>query len=225
MDEKIKIEETEDGSATLYLSEMDEHYHSTHGAIQEAMHVYIQTGLTRLFEKRADKEPAAVFEVGFGTGLNALLTLIACEEAQRAVVYHAIELHPLSNAITEQLNYAQTEQQQAFFKQLHAAPWDVEVPISDFFTVKKIKADLTTYRFEQKYDLFYFDAFAPDKQPDLWQEKIANSVSENCFTGGFLTTYCAKGVVRRMFEKSGFKMERLPGPPGKREILRGRKEG
>lgn len=214
---KRELQETADGSHTLFIPEMDEHYHSVNGAVQESRHVFIEAGLRRL-----EKKELIVFEVGFGTGLNAFLTLLDAEENDRTVVYHSVELYPLDQEFVRLLNYAEiiAPEKKELFSRLHSAEWDTEVRITDRFILHKIKGDSNQMEIPSGIDLVYFDAFAPDKQPEMWNQSIFNALYLRMNEGGILTTYCAKGVVRRMMQKAGYSVERIPGPPGKREMLR-----
>lgn len=218
------IEKTEDGSATLYVPELNEHYHSVKGARTESQHIFIDMGL-----KAAAATTPHVLEIGFGTGLNALLTLEAAEKEQRHVHYTGIELYPLVWEEVDALHYSD----HPLFEALHRAPWAEEVAITPCFTLRKVQTDLQTIDANHllmmnggtSFDVVYFDAFAPEKQPEMWEESILRNLHAAMAAGGVLTTYCAKGVVRRMLQAVGFEVERLPGPPGgKREILRGIKE-
>ena len=231
---KRELQLTADGSHTLFIPEMDEHYHSVNGAVQESRHVFIEAGLHHL-----ERKEIVVLEIGFGTGLNALLTLEAAEQEKRPVHYTGIELYPLTWEEVDALGYSDNP----LFKQLHTAPWEEDVKISPYFTLRKIQADansdkvlvisdkhdtthssLITNTLSLNPDLVYFDAFAPEKQPEMWNEQLFHSLYVSMNTGGILTTYCAKGVIRRMLQAVGFLVERLPGPPGgKREILRATK--
>ncbi|WP_044262984.1 tRNA (5-methylaminomethyl-2-thiouridine)(34)-methyltransferase MnmD [Bacteroides timonensis] len=218
------IERTEDGSATLFVPELDEHYHSVKGARTESQHIFIDMGL-----KASAAPQPHVLEIGFGTGLNALLTLEVAEQDARPVHYTGIELYPLAWEEVDALGYSNNP----LFKQLHTAPWEEDVKISPHFTLRKIKGDANTVINEElrvvnssfSPSVVYFDAFAPEKQPEMWNEQLFRSLYVYINTGGILTTYCAKGVIRRMLQAVGFRVERLPGPPGgKREILRATKE-
>lgn len=213
-----RIELTADGSATLFVPELDEHYHSMKGAQTESQHIFIDLGLNASIATRP-----RVLEIGFGTGLNALLTLEAAEENRKKVHYTGIELYPLPWEVVKQLGYSDSP----FFESLHSAPWEEESVISPYFALQKVQADFTKELpevFQQHFDLVYFDAFAPEKQPEMWSQELFNQLYVQMNSGGILTTYCAKGVVRRMLQAAGFIVERLPGPPdGKREVLRGRK--
>jgi len=179
------IERTEDGSATLFVPELNEHYHSIKGARTESQHIFIDMG----FKASTAFQPR-ILEIGFGTGLNALLTLETAGEEKRVVHYTGIELYPLSWEEVDVLNYSDNP----LFKKLHTS-------------------------------LVYFDAFAPEKQPEMWSEELFRNIYAGMNTDGILTTYCAKGVIRRLLQAVGFTVERLPGPPGgKREILRASKK-
>jgi len=230
---------TDDGSHTLFKPELNEHYHSTNGALQESKHVFIEAGLKMAFESKSiinyDNHSINILEIGFGTGLNAYLTLLESEKNQKDLFYHAIELYPLPKEVYQRLNYPALLQQQYsieskkasdLFLQLHTSPWEKSVSITQKFNLLKQQFNFcipTQFNPNRSYDLIYFDAFAPEKQPVLWEEEIFRKIYTLCNRNAILVTYCAKGVVRRMLQNVGFQMERLPGPPGKREILRGRK--
>jgi len=205
------IKKTLDGSHTIYVPAIDEHYHSVNGAMQESRHVFIDAGL-----KACKKSEIRVFEVGFGTGLNAKLALLEAEQSGKKINYTAIELYPLTENEIAQLNYSE----HTGFRAIHAASWNIDVKISPHFVIKKILADFTAFDLQEKYDVIFFDAFSPEKQPGMWTENIFLRLYEHCNTGAILTTYCAKGKVRRAMQAAGFAVERLPGPPGKREMLR-----
>ena len=211
---------TEDGSHTFYLPDMDENYHSTHGAIQESKHIFIEAGL-----KRINKSDITIFEVGFGTGLNALLTLLEAEKLKININYFGIEKYPLSDAEYSNLNYAGLlgANCQKAFLELHSSAWETNQIIAPNFQLTKLQEDITTFTFEQMpfFDLVYFDAFAPNKQEGVWEKKIFRKIYERCNDEAILVTYCAKGSVRRDLQDVGFTVERIPGPPGKKEMLRG----
>jgi len=208
---------TADGSHTLYVPEIDEHYHSVNGAVQESMHVFIEAGFLHL-----QKEKARIWEVGFGTGLNAFLTLLEAEKTGIDTAYFAIELHPLSAAFAETLNYGEGagEEGKALFTALHTAAWGTPIALTRHFVLHKILGDATCTEPPGVFDLIYFDAFAPDKQSEMWSQALFDTLYAHTAEGGILTTYCAKGVVRRRMQASGYCVERLPGPAGKREMLR-----
>jgi tRNA U34 5-methylaminomethyl-2-thiouridine-forming methyltransferase MnmC len=211
---------TEDGSPTIYLPEMDEHYHSVHGAIQESVHIYIGQGLLQ-----TEKNEIEVLEIGFGTGLNAYLTYCYAKERNISVNYLSLEKYPLTETEYRQLNYPDHifPENSPVFEQMHRAEWNINCGISSIFRLKKVKADLITHQFnpQPQFDLVYYDAFAPGKQPEMWTGEVL--MAESVKNGGILVTYCAKGSVRRAFAEAGFTMQRVPGPTGKKEILRGRK--
>lgn len=216
----IELKITEDGSSTLFVPELNEHYHSTHGAIQESNHVFIEAGLNQI-----KKDSIRIFEMGLGTGLNCLLTLISTEK--KYIEYLGIETNPLPTATIECLNYPAilklTDEQSEQFRSIHQSEWDAEIPLRSNFVFKKKLIDIAECKPTQKFDLIYFDAFAPDVQPMLWTESIFKNMFEMLDIDGVLVTYCAKGSVRRIMKASGFTVERIPGPPGKREMLRATK--
>ena len=223
---KRVLEQTADGSATLFIPEMDEHYHSVKGARTESQHIFVDMGL-----KALERKEVRILEVGFGTGLNALLTLQTAAELKIKVDYIGVELYPLAWETVNELNYSNSQQ----FKLLHTIPWQHPTIINDLFTLTKLEDDINklfvereiekTENLNKPFDLIYFDAFAPEKQPEMWSQQLFDMLYEAMNNGGILTTYCAKGVVRRMLQASGFIVERLAGPPGgKREILRATKK-
>jgi tRNA U34 5-methylaminomethyl-2-thiouridine-forming methyltransferase MnmC len=213
---------TKDGSHTLYLREMDEHYHSIHGALTESLHVFIKAGL-----KALEGTCLEIFEMGFGTGLNALLTLEEIRGSGKTVHYTALEKFPLGNDIIGSLNYRDLFPQEGLeaFQLLHSCPWNRETAITEDFTIYKIKGDICDLDLpEDRLDLVYFDAFAPDKQPWLWTEEIFSRLYRWMKQGAMLTTYSSKGLIRRNMAGAGFRVEKLPGPPGKREMTRATKD-
>lgn len=220
MDKEFVI--TEDGSHTIYLPEMDEHYHSTHGAIQESLHIYINQGLFQ-----AKKQEISILEIGFGTGLNAYLTFAFADLRKLNINYFSIEKYPLPEIDYLKLNYPSKifPEYAHVFEKMHRTKWDSVVKISPEFSLQKVHADLLTFEFNclPQFDLVYYDAFAPGKQPEMWTDNIIQKVASTVKKDGILITYCAKGSVRRAFSAAGFLMERIPGPTGKKEILRGKK--
>lgn len=214
---------TGDGSHTIYLPEIDEHYHSVHGAVQESRHIYIEQGLLQL-----DKNEISILEIGFGTGLNAFLTFGYSRLRKLQINYTSIEKYPLAEKEYSQLNYPALvfPEFEAVFRKIQSAEWDVWCEPEAGFRIKKIHSDLLSIAFnpEEKYDLIYYDAFAPGKQPEMWSDLVLNKVASTLKQNGLLLTYCAKGVVRRSLAEAGLAMERIPGPKGKKEILRGKKE-
>ena len=217
----MQLEQTADGSFTLFVPELDEHYHSVKGALTESEHIFINMGL-----KHSRASEPHVLEIGFGTGLNAFLSLLAADETQRKVHFTTIERFPLDIDTIRSMNYPEqvAPERAKEYEALHTAPWNEDAVITPFFTLHKLEADFTCYDFSEGYDVIYFDAFAPEKQPEMWSQELFNNLYKVLNTNGILTTYCAKGVIRRMLQAAGFTVERLPGPPGgKREILRATK--
>jgi tRNA U34 5-methylaminomethyl-2-thiouridine-forming methyltransferase MnmC len=215
---KPEIVITADGSSTLYSQAIDEHYHSTFGAIQESMHVFINAGLLT-----CKKNIINIFEVGFGTGLNCLLTYIHTRNTSQKVNYYSIEKYPLATDLALSLNYPEIlGEDQQIFLQMHQSEWDKDVKLSLNFTLHKISGDLITFDCNHLPfpDLIYFDAFSPEKQPQLWDLSVFEKIHSRSHPGSILVTYCAKGSVRRSLNQAGFSTERIPGPPGKREMLR-----
>lgn len=219
---RIEIRDTLDGSHTLYHEELDEHYHSTYGAIQESQHVFIQSGL-----EQCATNPLNVLEIGFGTGLNCYLTLESGLKSRKKIHYYTLEKFPLEEEIWGKLNYASLAEisHSAMFSSLHKASWGDDIEIHPDFLLHKIKADILQFRSENlpMVDLIYFDAFSPDKQPELWDRPVFEGLISRMNENGILVTYCAKGIVRRTLQSVGFTVERIPGPPGKREMIRARK--
>ncbi len=216
---KRQIIHTEDGSHTLYVPELEEHFHSMHGAIQESMHVFVNNGLNKCQSNEIN-----ILEIGFGTGLNAFLTLI--HKGTRQVNYFSLEKFPLSEEEYSLLNYPSIlSSREENFIRMHSCDWNKAIEIEPGFTLTKLRADLALLNVENLplFDLIYFDAFAPNKQPEMWQESIFTKIANHTAPSGIFVTYCAKGEVRRSLIRSGFRMQRLPGPPGKKEMLFGEK--
>lgn len=218
---------TEDGSVTLYVPELNEHYHSVHGAIQESKHIFIQAGMDYYLENHpaGERQSLHILEAGFGTGLNALLTLLHTAELQVSVHYHSIEKYPLRAEEIAGLNYP--EQIGAScrqpFHEIHACPWEEEVQIAPHFRLCKHCNDFREIDFPPRFDIIYFDAFNPDVQPHLWTEEVFARFYGALKPEGILVTYCVKGIVKQALRHTGFTLKRLPGPPGKREMLRATK--
>jgi tRNA U34 5-methylaminomethyl-2-thiouridine-forming methyltransferase MnmC len=217
---KREIIITSDGSSSIYLPEWDEPYHSKHGAIQESYHVFIESGLGYL----KDKKYISVLEIGFGTGLNAFITLLEAKKKCIEIDYTGVEDYPVLPEEVVQLNYVerlQVDDLKDVFKKLHSVSWDRKHKITSFFTLTKQKKSFREIDDVELYDLIYFDAFGPEKQPELWTEEIFEKMYLSLRNGGILVTYSAKGSVRRAMQSAGFTMERIPGPPGKRQMMRG----
>lgn len=220
-DLKPEIQTTADGSVTLYRSDIDEHYHSVKGAVAESRHIYLDMGWRYA---AGDTDPLRVFEVGYGTGLNAALTARAALDEKISTEYHSVELYPLTEELIESLVAYQDPEYASDFRAVNRAPWGDSVRINDFFLLRKMESDLLTMSLPDRIDVVYFDAFGPEKQPEMWDEAVFRKLFGAMSPGGILTTYCAKGSVRRLLQQIGFTTERLPGPPGgKREIIRATK--
>ena len=210
-----EIEITADGSATLFVKEMDEHYHSVKGALTESNHIFRDSA----FLYRADGSSLRLLEVGFGTGLNAAVTAMVAD-AEHPVHYISLEKYPVSTEMLRKLQYGELVDGELLDK-IHAAPWNLPVKVTPWFTLEKRHCDYTIDLLPEGIDVVYFDAFAPEKQPDMWTEEAFQRLVQVMNPGAVLTTYCSKGVIRRRLESLGLRVERIPGPPGgKREILR-----
>ncbi len=221
---KRKIVATADGSTTIQLEDWNEQYHSMHGAIQEARHVFLKTGLDHWRKENAEKRGIHIMEIGFGTGLNALLTAMHLAESDLITHYKGVEAYPVAPEEIDQLNYVDQLKRldyTAFFQQMHDCPWSEESMLSSHFHLLKLKERFEDLKErDSAYDLIYFDAFGAQVQPELWDTVIFKKMYDALKVGGILVTYSAKGSVRRAMQEVGFTVERLPGPPGKREMLR-----
>jgi tRNA U34 5-methylaminomethyl-2-thiouridine-forming methyltransferase MnmC len=208
---------TADGSHTIYVPELDEHYHSIHGAVQESTFIFINNGFAV-----CKANPVSILEIGFGTGLNALLTAVIANSGNREVNYTTIEKNPLSTEISDSLNHYKYAggNGMEIFRLIHSAPWNRSVNICKNFNLKKIKADFTEYLLTGTYDLIYFDAFGPDKQPEMWTKGLFAGIAAVTNKNGILVTYSAKGEVQRSLRACSFDVTLLPGPPGKRQMIR-----
>jgi tRNA U34 5-methylaminomethyl-2-thiouridine-forming methyltransferase MnmC len=216
--DNIVFRETLDGSLTLYNSEVGDHYHSTNGAIGESRHIFINGGLLTLQLKEIE-----IMEIGYGTGLNALLTAIEAEKSGLKIAYTAIEKFPLPASVTSRLNYGRLmsgEDGVSLGVLINDAPWNKPVAVTERFTLEKINADLITWDTEREFDLLYFDAFAPGMQPEMWSADIIGKVAKWIRPGGVFVTYSARGALKRDLKIAGFNVSHPPGPPGKREYTR-----
>ena len=212
---------TEDGSHSLYVNDLDEQYHSKHGAIQEGKHVFIEAGLKHVASH--NNSPIRILEIGLGTGLNSFLTLIESEKLNLPIHYTALEAFPLELDLITELNYVECLNEERIknkFIQIHSSDWEKEISLSELFCIHKIKGTLQEVQFDETYHLIYFDAFGPAVQPEMWTEEIFNKLYSALKPNGCLFTYCAKGEVKRTLKKVGFTVAALPGPPGKREMVR-----
>ncbi|MFZ0489958.1 MAG: tRNA (5-methylaminomethyl-2-thiouridine)(34)-methyltransferase MnmD [Salegentibacter sp.] len=220
-----KIIKTGDGSVTIHLPEWDEQYHSKHGAVQEALHVFLKTGLDFYLEQQSKSE-VSILEIGFGTGLNAFLTALQAEKLQLKVNYTGVEAYPIAAAELKDLNYAEVvseENKKEVLLKMHETGWEQEFEITPFFSLTKEQKKFQEIEKNDQFDLVYFDAFGARVQPELWTEEIFKIMYRAMKPQGVLVTYAAKGSVRRAMQAVGFLVERLPGPPGKREMLRATK--
>jgi tRNA U34 5-methylaminomethyl-2-thiouridine-forming methyltransferase MnmC len=215
----IKIIVTEDGSHSLLNEDMNETYHSRHGAIKESAYVFISKGLD-FVQQRDNLRTISILEIGFGTGLNAWLSLEWAREKNRMIKYYSLETFPLPQEIWESLNYSnQTESTE--FKNLHRVPWQTWNKIDPVFSLFKDNQSLQEVALPPNhFGLIYFDAFAPNKQPEMWELPLLSKVVVSMKAGGVFVTYCAKGQLKRDLKSLGLIVESLPGPPGKREMIR-----
>ncbi|PKH50574.1 SAM-dependent methyltransferase [Tenacibaculum sp. Bg11-29] len=215
---KREIIITSDGSTTIHLPDWNEQYHSKHGAIQEAYHVFIKNGL-----ELQKKEEISILEIGFGTGLNCFITFL---ESNKIINYVGVEAYPVVAEEVLKLNYVtelKAENEQAVFNKMHALSWEEKHEITQNFSLTKRQQFFKDINDKEQFDLIYFDAFGAEHQPDLWTEEVFKRMFEALKENGILVTYSAKGSVRRAMQAVGFTVERLPGPPGKREMLRATK--
>jgi tRNA U34 5-methylaminomethyl-2-thiouridine-forming methyltransferase MnmC len=218
---------TSDGSHSIEIPGSGVTYHSIHGAIGESKHVFIEAGLKSVRPLAAARR-IGIFEMGFGTGLNALLTLIEAEKLNLKIHYETIEIFPLNNEMIKSLNYCEQLERsdlQTVFENLHTCEWEKEITITPNFLFKKSRTNLLNFGTpgtSGTFELIYFDAFDPSVQPELWKKEIFDKMFSLLQPGGLLVTYSSKGDVRRSMQSAGFNVEKLPGPPGKREITRAR---
>ncbi|MFZ1808934.1 MAG: tRNA (5-methylaminomethyl-2-thiouridine)(34)-methyltransferase MnmD [Cyclobacteriaceae bacterium] len=217
----LQLINTSDGSHTIKNIELNETYHSTHGAIQESRHIYIDQGL-HYFIDRFQAKSIKILEVGFGTGLNALLTMLDERTRGSRKTYHTVEAFPLPDEVIKQLNYPDHLGNRAAFcfSELHHAKWDREVEVVADFVIHKMHADIGSLKLDGNYDLVYFDAFAPKVQPEIWAKSVLANVIRVMSDNGVLVTYCASGQFKRDLKDLNMEVEEVPGPPGKRVMVR-----
>ena len=216
---KHEIIITQDGSSSIYIPELDETYHSKFGAIQEAKHVFIKNGLD-LF---ADGSEISILEIGFGTGLNALITLLESEKRNLKINYVGVEAFPIALDEIAQLNYVEQLEapvKQLDFEKMHASNWEEEIIITSNFTLTKRKQSFADISDENTFDLIYFDAFGFTVQPELWNETIFEIMYKSLKNVGILTTYACRTSIKKAMQHAGFQTLKLSGAPGKREMLR-----
>ena len=210
---------TADGSHTIQIDELNVTYHSKHGAIQESKHVFIDAGIAYLHQT-ANLSKYHILEMGFGTGLNALLTAMFSDQMNVHIKYQSVEAFPLTADEVASLNHGTLLEQVSMFKQIHTASWNIGTPIHSKFELHKHHCKLDAFITQEKFNLIYYDAFAPTAQPELWTIEVFKQLYQYLQSGGILVTYCSKGVVRRAMEAAGFRVTKLQGPPGKREMVR-----
>lgn len=215
------IIETSDGSHTILSDRFQVSYHSKYGAIQESNHVFLANGL---HPTAAKQQHISILEMGFGTGLNALLSFREALLNHWTIVYHAVEAYPITLEQARQLNYNEylsDLNDPDLLVRFHQQDWNADVTYNDMFTLRKIASKFESLELKEKsYDLVYYDAFAPSAQPELWEANVLKIVYDALKPGGMVVTYCAKGSVKRSLKSLGFLIEELPGPPGKREMTR-----
>lgn len=217
-----EIQITSDGSTTIHLPDWDENYHSKHGAIQEAKHVFIKNGLA-LFE---NQPTVNILEIGFGTGLNSFITYLESKKNQQRINYVGVEAYPLSKDEVSAMNYARelnAIEDFSVYEMMHSCAWEENWKLSDFFTLTKRKQFFENIDDQSAFDLIYFDAFGYRVQPELWSVAVFSNMFAALKENGILVTYAARGVVKRNMIEAGFTVEKLEGPPGKREMFRARK--
>jgi len=215
----IKIIVTEDGSHSLLNEDLNETYHSRHGAMQESAYVFISKGLD-FVQQRDNQSPISILEIGFGTGLNAWLSLEWARDKNKMIKYYSLETFPLPLEIWESLNYS-SQPEATEFKNLHRAPWQTWNEINPVFSLFKDNQSLQDVTLPSNhFELIYFDAFAPNKQPEMWELPLLRKVVASMKSGSVFVTYCAKGQLKRDLKSLGLIVESLPGPPGKREMIR-----
>jgi tRNA U34 5-methylaminomethyl-2-thiouridine-forming methyltransferase MnmC len=218
---KTQLIQTSDNSHTLYLPELDETYHSQNGAIAESLHVYIKAGLNHVAQTKGFIK---IFEFGFGTGLNALLSWIEAENANKQLLYDTVEKYPISSEIYTQLNFDEQANGNGKLAKLHATNWGQQIIFDSSFIFQKTACDILVYPFQNNfYDVVYYDAFGPSKQAAVWEMAVLEKVCKSIAPNGVLVTYCSQGQFRRNLKSLGFEIEKLEGPVGKREITRATK--
>lgn len=215
---KREILITSDGSTTIHLPEWNEQYHSKNGSINETYHVFINSGL-----KEVASQKVSILEIGFGTGLNCFITYL---EAKKQIEYVGVEAYPVTMKEVEEMNFTsilEVENDKTIFEKIHQVSWEEKHQITGFFSLEKRQQFFEDIEDINAFNLIYFDAFGARVQPELWTEEIFLKMFKALKENGILVTYSAKGSVRRAMQAVGFTVERLPGPPGKREMLRARK--
>lgn len=216
---KFEVYQTSDGSNTFFIPEMNEFFHSPKGALSESKYVFIEKGLMSLFNFIPTKERITILEIGFGTGLNAILTNIYATDYNQKIFYESIDKYPLDDKKLEEINYSSIINN-GNIEQIYKAEWEIEKEINPFFTILKKNMDLLEFKSEKKFDLVYFDAFAPSKQSELWTVEALSKLNNFLNKNAVLVTYCAQGQFKRNFRELGWEIESLQGANGKREMVR-----
>ena len=222
---KREIILTSDGSNSLFVESLNEHFHSHFGALQESEHIFIRSGLCS--PELIHLEKFSIFEMGLGTGLNAFLTYYRAQELKKKVFYESVELYPVMQEEYLQLNYTQLIKEKdaaVIFNKIHTCKWNIPQFLSQNFILQKHALSILNFDFPvEKYNLIYFDAFSPKAQPELWTKALFEKLYSSLQPRGILVTYCTKGIVKNRLREVGFEIEKLPGPVGKREVLRVKK--
>ena len=211
---------TDDGSHSIYSEKFGVSYHSKYGAIEETQHVFINAALKF---KAVIQQYISILEIGFGTGLNAFATFSEAKKSDLIIKYTAVEAYPISIQQAEQLNNSdliESKENADLFLKLHQQPWNIPFQLNDQFTIEKVLKKFQEIEYKNQFDIIYFDAFAPNAQPELWSDEMLAKMFEALLPEGILVTYCAKGEVKRSLKRVGFTIESLPGPTGKREMTR-----
>ncbi len=221
MNNRLEIKKTADGSNTLFLKELKETYHSFHGAIQESIHVFIQQGLQQF----TSLDEISVFELGFGTGLNALLASLWSGKNKIKIDYTTIEAFPVPIEICGKMNYCSFLEKESIhvYNKIINASWSQTIEISEFFSIHKVHKTIQDWSCNDSFDVIFYDAFGPRAQPEMWEIPVLEKMFESLNSNGVMVTYCAQGQFRRNLKSLGFMVDSLPGPPGKREMTRGTK--
>lgn len=215
------IVETGDGSSTIFSKNFDAHYHSIHGARQESEHVFIDAGLRHYLDNHND--PISILEIGLGTGLNCFLTALYANNKPCDIFYHGVEAYPIEEGLVKNLSYPANGEQNALLEKIHQCAWREEVKLHEHFTLLKSLTKFEEIELESRYNIIYFDAFAPACQPHLWESAFLQRMYDCLLPSGLLVTYCAKGSFKRALKEVGFTVEGIPGPPRKREMTRATK--
>ena len=221
----VSVIQSGDGSDSVFSSLFNSSYHSRYGAVTESKCIFIDAGLDYFIKTRTPEttQIIKIFEMGFGTGLNAFLTYIYAFQRHIIVSYTTVEAYPLPIELVDTLNYSELMGFKDVFKSLHKSLWNHEISLNEHFKFTKIFSTLETYEVNENFDIIYFDAFGPQSQPELWSDDVLNKMYRMLVSGGILTSFCAKGSFKRSLKSAGFTVESMPGPPGKREITRAMK--